>query len=365
MKIRSVGIRGAGLSGLCVARELLALDPKLRVTLFDTRPRLPHPTRTFCFFHTNRSDSFSVPTVSWPSVVFRGGTFERRIDVSRAPYTMIRGDDFFSGTLQALESQGIECVWGCQTVELGPNAISADGHTRTFDVVIDAAFNPHTADTILWQSFAGVWVTTERGVFDPSAATLMDLGPSTPEAPVSFLYILPTSEHTALLEHTTFSPSSLPREYHLERCLSWLHNQNAGDVQSGASEYGAIPMGLQNKFDTGTWSVGTAAGLVRPATGYAFARTQEHARKVATCILSGDSLPTRPYPLWLTGADTLFLYALRNAPEKGRELMERLLSHTRPDALISFLSGDIRLLTALSVWLSVPKRIMIRSLLRV
>lgn len=124
-------------------------------------------------------------------------------------------------------------------------------------------------------------------------------------------------------------------------------------------------MGLQHASTTGTWSVGTTAGLVRPATGYAFARTQEHARQVANGIMRGLPLPSRPYPRWLTAADTLFLQALRNTPEKGGELMERFLSRTQPDALISFLSGDIRLLTALSVWLSVPKRLMIRSLLRV
>ncbi len=50
MNALTIGIRGAGLSGLSVARELITREPNAKITLFDTRPRLPHLSRTFCFF---------------------------------------------------------------------------------------------------------------------------------------------------------------------------------------------------------------------------------------------------------------------------------------------------------------------------
>ncbi len=365
MKAFTIGIRGAGLSGLSVARELITHDPQVKVTLFDTRTRLPHPARTFCFFRPQEYPSSDIPSFSWNTVMFRGASFERRIDVSNSPYTMIRGDDFFSSTLADLESKGVEIRWGCSNVALSENAIHVDGHTNTFDAVVDAAFEATTAHAILWQSFAGVWVTSERGMFDPSTAILMDIHESSAEAPVSFLYILPTSERTALVEHTTFSPSPMTQAYHLERCFEWLTRNHSGRLQNGATEYGAIPMGLRHSLSNKICSVGSNAGAIRPATGYAFIRVQEQARQVARRIIGHGAQLNTPYPRWLTSADSLFLTALRNTPQRGRQIMEQLLSRARGDSLVAFLSGEVTLQDALSVWLSVPKCTMIRSLLRV
>ena len=365
MSIPSIGIRGAGLSGLSVARELLRHEPRTNITIFDTRPRLPHPPRTFCFFGPRYPSVASGHTLAWNSVIFRGQSFERRIDVSHRPYTLIRGDDFFSSTLQELEQRGVQFRWGLAAVEINGNSIQADNETTNFDVVIDAAFEPKAAHATLWQSFAGVWVTMEQSACAPGAAILMDLDESSPEAPVSFLYILPSSERTALVEHTTFSPSPMAKEYHLERCFEWLEKHHPGKRQRGATEYGRIPMGLHTPTPPGRLVVGSAAGVVRPATGYAFLRAQEHARKVALHVLGQGAAPSNPHPRWLETADSLFLRALLNAPLQGRHIMERLLSRARGDSLIAFLSGDVGPLDALSVWLSVPKYTMIRSLLRV
>jgi lycopene beta-cyclase len=365
MRVRTIGIRGAGLSGLSVARELRAIDPQIAITLFDIRPRLPHPVRTFCFFNRELRSATELGAFSWKTVMFRGSSFERRLDVSGHPYTMVRGDDFFSSTLQELEHDGVECVWGCESVEISGNSIRAGSRVHAFDAVIDAAFDVRTARAKMWQSFAGVWVTTEKSVFDPSAAVLMDLQESRSDCPVRFLYILPTSERTALVEHTAFSPTLIGKEEHMAQCAVWLQSHDTGELEYGDSEYGLIPMGLSLSPNGGTPVVGSIAGAVRPSTGYAFVRTQEHARRVAASILGNATQASRPYPRWMTMADSLFLQSLVNLPERGRDLMEHFLSRSRSDALVAFLSGDVSLLEALSVWLSVPKRLMIRSLLRI
>lgn len=278
---------------------------------------------------------------------------------------MIRGDAFFSAILKELEQQHVECIWECESVEVLNNDIRANGITRTFDTVIDAAFSAPTAHSLMWQSFGGLWVTTENPVFDPTAAILMDLHESSTEAPVGFLYILPTSPHSALVEHTTFSQIPLSEQIHRARCIEWLERNRAGAIQTESTEYGLIPMGLQTRCQARVPTVGSAAGVVRPSTGYAFVRAQNHAKLVATSILFNTRPPPRPYPRWLTITDTLFLQALLNVPEKGAALLEGFLSRARSDALVAFLSGEIKLRDALSMWLSMPKGIMIRSLLRV
>ena len=364
-EIRSVGIRGAGLSGMTVARELLRINPKLSITLFDRRARLPNPQRTFCFFERGERQRFSGPSFAWQSVMFRGPSFERRVDVSASPYTMIRGDDFFDSLLGELESRGALFRWGCKEVVIDGDSIRADGENVTFDAIIDAAFEAREAESTMWQSFAGIWVTTERELFDPTTAILMDLQESSRAAPVSFLYILPTSKHTALIEHTTFSPAPLLKEYHLDRCFEWMKEHEGGSFHRGEIEHGSIPMGLKVPSSADTIFVGSNAGMVRPATGYAFVATQDHAKQVAECILRQQAAPARVYPWWLTAADAVFLRALLHAPERGGRLMERLLSRSRADALVSFLSGNVSFGDALTVWMSVPKLAMIKSLVRI
>ncbi len=361
---REIGIRGAGLSGMSVARELLLLDPSLRITLYDKRPRLPHPQRTFCFFEHETPTAREMPSFSWSTVMFRGPQFERRVDVSRRPYTMIRGEEFFEHTLRALERQGARFEWECRRVEVRGACVETDRGSQTFDVVIDAAFEATRASSILWQSFAGVWIKTKDDCFDSSTATLMDLRVSSAEAPVGFMYILPTSPRRALIEHTTFSPSPLSEDYHIERCAEWIREHAPSGTQLGEREYGVIPMGLKERSHQGHCVVGSASGAVRPATGYAFISVQRQAQEVARRVLAGSISATPTYPRWVEATDTLFLTALRNAPERGAEIMSGLLSSAPADRLVSFLAGTASFRDALSVWLSVPKRIMLRSLVR-
>lgn len=362
-RVREIGIRGAGLSGMSVAEELLRLDPSLAITIYDTRPRVPHPQRTFCFFDNSEARPKETPSVSWNTVEFRSPHFERRIDVSTTPYTMIRGDDFFETTLSALERQGVRFEWECRGVRLGDDHIETERDTRIFDLVIDAAFEATRSPSILWQSFAGVWVTTTDDFFDPSTATLMDLQASAPEAPVGFMYILPTSARTALVEHTTFSPTPLPKEYHIKRCSEWIGKHVHEGARLGETEYGLIPMGHRVSHDGEHLVVGSASGAVRPATGYAFIAARRQARDVALRALAGDTSRQPIYPRWLLATDTLFLETLRKTPDRGAEIMSRLLSRARGDSLISFLAGTGSFLDAFSVWLSVPKRIMLRALI--
>jgi lycopene beta-cyclase len=362
--VKSVGIRGAGLSGLSIARELLAERPDLSITIFDVRPRLPHPQRTFCFFGDEKCLPSNLPRHTWSSVLFRGPSFVRRLDVSARRYTMVRGDDFFDRILSQLESSGVDFRWGCREVSIKGNTISADGVTLEFDVAVDAAFRSDTARSVMWQSFAGMWVAVERPLFEPDAAILMDLGESSPEAPVSFLYILPTSPTSALIEHTTFSPTPLSEAYHKGCCVAWLLEKVGERFECTACETGAIPMGLIPSRDQDRHIVvGSAAGAVRPATGYAFLATLRHARATAQQLLSGAAVTSRIYPRWLEIGDRLFLKSLLSNPHRGRELLERLLSRAPSDHLVSFLSAEVTMKEALSVWLCAPKRIMLQGLL--
>ena len=362
-RLATVGIRGAGVAGLSLARELLALDPNLSISFFDTRPRTPHPQRTFCYFRPCPQERLDLPVHSWHTVIFRGKRFERRIDVSANPYTMLHGDVFFNGTIQALESHKASFRWDSHHVSLETNAMRVDDELIPFDAVIDAAFNPTTESSRLWQSFGGVWVSTKNPTFDPHAATLMDLEESNGINPVAFMYILPISSTNALVEHTTFSQIPSGDDYHVKRCFEWLDRNVSGDYQILDTERGLIPMGLKINKRPAHTVIGSNSGTVRPATGYAFLATQRQARKLARRLLCGEGSIKRNYPLWLEAGDRLFLRALARSPSSGADLLGGLLAGAPAGALINFLAGKASLSEAFSVWMSAPKISMLRAVI--
>lgn len=366
----SVGIRGAGVAGLSLAQALLRRAPNIRVTIFDRRPRLPHPTRTFCFFDDGRLPSGLEPDHAWARVRFSGRGFSRAVSCEGAPYSLVRGESFFGAALAELEQRGAELRWECGSVELEKGAVKVGSERMEFDLVVDAAFEPEGQRPILWQSFAGLWVRSQCDCFDPEEALLMDLGESSSDAPVSFVYVLPTSRRLALIEHTTFSHERLPVERHLAAAHAWAADRGLPQLVVDETESGAIPMGLPFTVNrAGPLQIGSAAGAIRAATGYAFQSILRQAEGVAEQVNSrliggekGALAAPETTPPWMRFGDAIFLKTLARAPLQGSVLMERLLSRAPDRQLLSFLGGGASFLDALSVMRFVPKGPMLRTL---
>lgn len=360
----SIAIRGAGAAGLSLARALLERMPEASVSIFDRRPRFPHPKRTFCFFADPGAICPVPPTYRWNRVILAGTDFKRILDCHDTPYTLTHGDGFFTTLLADLESRGVQFYWACDDVEIDRNQILTGGRAHAFDLVVDAAFNAEGREAVLWQSFTGIWVRSPQPIFNPEAALLMELQDCEPGTPLRFAYLLPTSPYTALIEHTAFSPRPFPRGWHLERCRAWLAARGWGGIEEEDSEYGAIPLGLKSR--SAGLSVGSAGGAIRASTGYAFQTIQHQVANLAQQI--ADSPPhlrlTQPtaFPAWMKLGDHLFLQALASAPSRGTAMMEQLLTQAPERELIRFLAGQASLWEALRVMVKVPKVAMIRAL---
>jgi len=360
-----IGIRGAGVAGLSLARALLAVAPDLRLTLFDRRPRTPHPQRTLCSFEHPGTPLPVEPACRWPRVRFTGAGLSRAIACPDTPYTLVRGDDFFETTLRLLESHGVEQRWSCARVEVTPQTITTERGVESFDLVVDAAWSPEVGSARLWQSFLGIRIETETPAFDPTEAILMDLLPSTPASPVCFVYILPFSASSALIEHTTLSVTPQPADLHLAGCTAWLAARGISSWRETSREQGIIPMGTTRPVPPPTVAtIGTAGGWIRPATGYGFQTTLEMTARMARECAEGRTTipPQSPFPWWLRAGDALFLRALRAGPLHGRTLLEGMLRRGRDRDILAFLSGGATLGQALRVMSVVPKAAMIQAL---
>lgn len=360
----SIAIRGAGAAGLSLARALLQRMPGATVSIFDRRPKLPNPKRTFCFFADSDAICPVPPVHQWNTVIMAGKDFTRGLDCRESPYTLTRGDLFFNTLLADLESRGVRFHWACDDVQIDEHQVRTNDQSYSFDLVVDAAFRAEGSEAILWQSFTGIWVRSPKPIFNPEAALLMDLQECDPGTPLRFAYLLPTSPHTALIEHTAFSPRPFPRAWHLDRCRHWLAARGWGGIAEEDSEYGAIPLGLKSR--SSGLSVGSAGGAIRASTGYAFQTIQHQVSDLAQRI--ADSQPRfrltqqSAFPAWMRLSDHLFLRALAGAPSRGTALMRQLLTQAPERELIRFLAGQASLWESLRVMVKVPKLAMIRAL---
>ena len=367
----SVGIRGAGVAGLSLAVALKEILPTIDVHLFDVRPKLPHPERTFCFFRSPDSRCPVEPTHSWPLVVLAGSLFRRTISCHDAPYSMIEGERFFAALLERVENLNVACHWECSDISISPSTIQVDGEKHYFNLVVDAAHSIEHCRATLWQSFAGLWVETAVPAFDPGVATLMDLNVPDCAAPVRFMYVLPTSPTSALVEHTIFHQSRMPREWHLEMCHRWIKEQQLPATTTLRTEYGVIPMGMTRPHATpGVLRIGTAGGSIRASTGYGFQsilhETEALAGAISLSLTNSRSAlksPRSATPRWMQLGDDLFVRALAREGSAGQALMEQLLRTAPEQKLVRFLAGKASLREALQVMKCVPKYPMLKTLL--
>jgi lycopene beta-cyclase len=367
----SVGIRGAGVAGLSLAVALKEILPTIHVHLFDVRPKLPHPERTFCFFRYPNSRCPVEPTHSWQQVMFAGSVFRRTISCHDAPYSMIEGEQFFATLLEHVENLDVRCHWECSDISISPSVIHVDGAEYHFDVVVDAAHSIERCRATLWQSFAGIWVETTAPAFDSGVATLMDLNVPDCAAPVRFMYVLPTSSTTALVEHTIFHHSPMPREWHLEMCDRWIEERQLPSMTTHRTEYGVIPMGVTRPTAIpGVLRIGTAGGSIRASTGYGFQsilhETEALARAISLSLKNPKSVLKPPHsstPHWMQLGDDLFVRALAREGAAGQALMEHLLRTAPNQELVRFLAGNASLGEALKVMRCVPKYPMLKTLL--
>jgi lycopene beta-cyclase len=368
----SVGIRGAGVAGLSFAQALIQHIPGVAVSVFDRRPRLPHPTRTFGVFRNSLSPDSKLVSHQWQRVLLRGANFDRTFSCAHSPYSLVRGDTFFSHALSQLEAAGATLHWQCNTVEINGNTIKAHSTTHRFDLVVDAAFDPACCQATLWQSFAGYWVQAEQPTFDPSSAVLMDLDVPSSEDPVRFIYLLPTSPTTALIEHTTFSLEPRLEQHHLEQCSLWIERRGYRKLQITDTEYGRIPMGLRSTTRnlSGELAIGSHAGCLRASTGYAFQATQSQsdtlALQIAQSLKRGGTPPRSspsPLPAWMRLCDSLFVRALAQAPADGQHIMSTLLRNVPESDFIPFIAGTASPSQAMRVMMRVPAWTMLRALI--
>lgn len=367
-------IIGGGLAGLSLARQLSKPEfQHLNTLILEPRKRYTRD-RTWCHWQIQPHQFDSAASHCWHKLsIIEDEQTCHELEL-KYPYVRLPADQVYQHALTAIEhADHLDLKLGKRV-----NGISSDGghiqiatddqtyHTKQ---VFDSR-PPGYKPTAIKQYFLGYEIESPGACFEPDKVILMDF--RIPQSGVvSFMYVLPLSATSALVEHTVFGRKK-PDIAHQDACLrNYLKTYfQITRFKEHYREYGIIPMDPDISPASeypGIIPLGTRAGAVRPATGYGFTGIQRQvvtlAQQLQQSNLSTTSKVQAPVALsrLTLKMDRIFLRALQHSPTQAIALFSELFKRCEPGALVRFLDGSGSLSDHLQVVKSLPVRPLLRA----
>lgn len=360
-------IVGAGAAGLMLANAM-ALDPFFsgqRILVLDKDPKEAND-RTWCFWEKNEGPLEALICRDWSLIGVSENDQLTPSPILPYKYKMLKGATFYEAMKKGLTHSPnchfvLEEVTEINTVSAAASASTEtagflkNGHTkvtttsgtyfapRVFNSIFD--YKPLLAQDrypVLQQHFVGWFVSTQNPVFNPEMATFMDFRVAQ-KGNTRFMYVLPTSATTALVEYTLFSKDRLKKEAYEAAIVSYLEDIKAGDYEINDTEVGSIPMTCYpfKQFNTPhLLHIGTAGGWSKPSTGFTFRNTQKQVPALVAHLKKGkplDQFPSKDRFWWY---DHILLEVLASDNSQGKAIFEGLFKRRSAPLILKFLSQE-------------------------
>lgn len=395
-----IAIVGGGLAGLSLASRLAApAFARWRVLLIEPRQTYSRD-RTWSSWAVSEH-AFSVArSARWQTwQVMRQLDHEDRTGLARTlpamtecagayAYEMVPADNFYRIAEERIARSPHVVVMRGTAVDDIRERVDDKGRQRIAIQMgraeIDAGLvfdgrPPTVLSKAAWmQHFRGGEIETERAVFDTARATVMDFSVMTARdadaGRVHFIYVLPVSPTRALIQDTFFVPAAdtcADVDYAANISLYLKRRFGVTDYRVVYPEGGAIPMDPLLRPPTErarVLKIGTAGGMARASSGYAFFETQRACDAIAEALARIDDID-QPFvlPRWRAGLsywmDGVFLRVLRVHPALAPQIFANLFHRVPADALARFLAGVGSRSDVLRVMMACPKLPFIRAAL--
>jgi len=208
----------------------------------------------------------------------------------------------------------------------------------------------------LEQQFFGWQIQTENNVFNENAATLMDFRTDQNQG-VSFAYVLPFSSKNALIEFTSFSDKPFDTLYFEKMLTDFIDSKFNTSFKIIKGEQAVIPMtdhAFKRYTDEGAINIGTAAGMVKPTTGYAFNRILKDSAYLTTQVLNGKRISEfkkNRFHFY----DRLLLQLIQKKPDQAKYILETLFEKVAFERILQFLDEDTQLWQEGLLFAKLPK----------
>lgn len=364
--------------GLGAANSLLLAQLHLNNNLNGKKIAVIEPheksqnDRTFCFWSTydelRQLNLDHLVYKKWTNIKVSGTPAQ---NISPKNYYCIQSIDLYNQTKSILQNHSVIYLnehWnGTPQLNKDGCEITVNNHVLTATYVFDSRppkFQlPEKNQSQLYQSFFGWEVETATQTFDTSTAVLMDFDLSNTGL-CEFMYVLPFAENRALIELTRFGKEKMT-EAHANKILNEYTQKISASFKIVEKEKGVIPMSstrIEKVDSIENWiQTGTAAGLLKPSTGYAFHAMAQDALQLAECIRNQKKFQRNPSNSRFKFYDRLLLKILEKTPEHGKTIFEQLFNRVPLKEVLRFLNEQTNLSNEIKIFSVLPKPVFIKA----
>ncbi len=372
-------ISGAGCAGLSLLQRILqepALSSK-KILLIDQKPKIIND-RTWCFWEKENGLFEDIVHHSYDEIAFASNFFSNRIPLNNYRYKMIQGIDFYNAVMQYAKGfANVEFKYEKVkklTTENQLAIVETESNTYKANYIFNSILFPDTINTssnktyFLLQHFKGWVIETPNAQFNPSVATLMDFTVTQKEG-TTFMYTMPTSNTTALVEYTLFTKNLLqPSEY--ENALKKYIEEDLkiSNYTIQHEEFGIIPM-TNHPFplhEGRVINLGIAGGQAKGSSGYAFQFIQKRTKKIVANLISknhpfyNQSFSDKKFRFF----DSVLLQVLHDKKMNGDEIFADIFKKNAIKTVLRFLDNESNLLEDLKIMSSVPMKTFLPAALK-
>jgi lycopene beta-cyclase len=375
-------ITGAGCAGSSLLARMMR-EPFFegkKILVVDQSPKTKND-RTWCFWEKNAGLFEPIVYHRWEKLNFYSLFFSATLNIKPYQYKMIRGIDLYEFVKKGSQIHG-NIEWRYETVKNihtlnGQAIVELENETVTAEYVFNsipsiparkiAQKDKGLKRWHLLQHFKGYIIQTKQPAFNPAEATFMDFRVDQKHG-TSFVYCLPVSETTALVEYTLFTKELLQQEEYDQELQAYISSSlNIKDYEIIHEEYGIIPMTSQ-KFplqDGRIVYMGIAGGQVKGSSGYAFQFIQKRTAEIVQGLIKGDrsfakqTFAEKRFHFY----DRVLLNVLCKNRMDGADIFARIFRYNPPERVLQFLDNESSLIDDLRIMRSVPSSVFLPAAL--
>lgn len=372
-------IAGAGCAGLSLLMRMIK-EPYFQdknILVVDNDNKISND-RTWCFWEKEPDIFEDIIYHRWDKLHFYSSNFSNELQIDPYIYKMIQGIDLYEyvknessscKNIHWLTDNILDIINDPATnlagIVLNNATIYAD---KIFNSILFKPIQTTSYQYYFQQHFKGLVIKTDQPCFNQNIATFMDFRVSQ-EHGTTFMYVLPTSSNTALVEYTLFTKELLPQEAYdiaLKQYIQQFLKIHTYTVEH--QEYGIIPM-TNAKFNTVNGNIihiGIAGGQAKASSGYAFKFIQKRTAEIVETLKTNkqfvplNSFNARKGMLY----DSTLLNVLHHKKMDGADIFASIFKSTKASKVFSFLDNNSSLLTDIQIMSSVPTKIFLPAALK-
>jgi lycopene beta-cyclase len=361
-------IVGGGCSGLSLLYRLANSAPLKNKSILLIEPNYKTKNdRTWCFWESESGYFESTVSKAWDQLRFENSYLSFSQNIAPFKYKMIRSSDFYTYVNKSINSLENITTLKDEVVDMNHiNGVVSTKSGKSFlarDYIFSSIsfidwkeeLKPH--QILLYQHFKGWYIKTKSFLFNPDIATYMNFNVSQ-EFGTAFIYFLPLTSNTALVEYTLFTEKILEEKAYVQQLINYLNQNKIFDYEIEEEEFGIIPM-TNYAFPTVQKKIvyiGTIGGATKPSTGYTFTFIQKQSDYIVNCLEKNkiiNQLNGAESPLKYKWYDSTLLQILKEYPLEGHKVFHKLFKRNPMQRLLRFLNNESTIMDEIKIMLSV------------